>query len=135
MRRWDLSGTDRDFLQYPSIFPFKESQSGVVLKTMTLIRTSIRRSLFTASAPIKRTPIRTAVYTTAFVLSAGLFAVYYSDARSALHRYVLTPLLRNAFDPETGHRIAVKVLKSGLAPSDLTQDHKVLNCRVRCHIL
>ena len=100
------------------------------------IRTSLRkshsaRSLFTASAPIKRTPIRTAVYTTAFVLSAGLFAVYYSDPRSALHRYILNPLLRNAFEPETGHKIAVKVLKSGLAPRDFTQDDKMLNCRVR----
>ena len=103
---------------------------------MTLIRTSLTRphlarSLFTASAPIKRTPVRTAVYTTAFILSAGLFAVYYSDARSALHRYVLTPFLRNAFDPETGHKIAVKILKSGLAPRDFTQDDKVLNCQVR----
>ena len=100
------------------------------------IRTSLRkplsaRSLFTASAPIKRTPIRTAVYTTAFVLSTGLFAVYYSDARSALHRYILTPVLRNAFDPETGHRIAVNVLKSGLAPRDFARDDKVLNCQVR----
>ncbi|KAF8817543.1 hypothetical protein BYT27DRAFT_7199076 [Phlegmacium glaucopus] len=100
---------------------------------MTLIRTYVRcstRSLFTASTQVKRTPIRTAVYTTAFVLSAGLLAVYYSDARSALHRYVLTPLLRNAFDPETGHKIAVKVLKSGLAPRDLTKDDKVLNCQI-----
>ena len=103
---------------------------------MAFIRTSLRkpcsaRNLFTASAPAKRTPVRTAVYTTAFVLSAGLFAVYYSDARSALHRYVLTPILRNAFDPETGHKIAIKVLKSGLAPRDLTQDDKVLDCQVR----
>ena len=101
---------------------------------MTFIRSTLRkqaRSLFTASAPVKRTPIRTAAYTTAFVLSAGLFAVYYSDARSALHRYILTPVLRNAFDPETGHKIAVKVLKSGLAPRDFVQDDKVLNCQVR----
>ena len=71
------------------------------------------------------------MYTTAFVLSAGLFAVYYSDARSALHRYIVTPILRNAFDPEMGHKIAIKVLKSGLAPRDFAQDDKVLNCRVQ----
>ena len=103
---------------------------------MTFFRLSLRkpcstRSLFIASAPIKRTPTRTALYTTAFVLSAGFFAVYYSDARSALHRYILTPVLRNAFEPETGHKIAVKVLKSGLAPRDFTQDDKALNCQVR----
>ena len=71
------------------------------------------------------------MYTTAFVLSAGLFAVYYSDPRSALHRYIVTPILRHAFDPETGHKIAIKVLKSGLAPRDFTQDDKVLNSQVR----
>ena len=114
----------------------------IVLNALTMakfIRSSLRipcsaRGLFTASAPIKRTPVRTAVYTTAFVLSAGLFAVYYSDARSALHRYIVTPILRNAFDPETGHKIAIKVLKSGLAPRDFTQDDKVLNCQVRSPI-
>ena len=108
---------------------------------MSFLRSSLRnpaRSLFTASTPIKRTPVRTAVYTTAFVLSAGLFAVYYSDARSALHRYVVTPILRHTFDPETGHKIAIKVLKSGLAPRDFTKDDKVftkddkvLNCQVQ----
>ena len=98
--------------------------------TFKFIRSSLSRSLFTASAPVKRTPLRTAAYTTAFIFSAGLFAVYYSDARSALHRYIVTPILRNAFDPETGHKIAIKVLKSGLAPRDFIQDDKVLNCQV-----
>ena len=113
-----------------SLFPDPDKSSSL---TMTFIRSSLRkqaRSLFTPSAPVKRTPVRTVVYTTAFVLSAGLFAVYYSDARSALHRYVVTPILRHAFDPETGHKIAIKVLKSGLAPRDLTHDDKVLNCQV-----
>ena len=114
------------------MFPDPDKSSSLTMSKF--IRSSLRnpaRSLFTASAPIKRTPVRTAVYTTAFVLSAGLFAVYYSDARSALHRYIVTPILRNAFDPETGHKIAIKVLKSGLAPRDFTQDDKVLSCRVQ----
>lgn len=89
------------------------------------------RHLFTQSTPTKRTPIRTGLYTTAFVLSAGLFAVYYLDARSALHRYILTPILRNAFDVETGHKIAVKALKSGLAPRDPVGDDERLKSQVR----
>ena len=112
------------------MFPDPDKSS---LSSLTM-RSSLRntaRSLFTASAPIKRTPVRTAVYTTAAVLSAGLFAVYYADARSALHRYIVTPILRHAFDPETGHKIAIKVLKSGLAPRDFTKDDKVLNCQVK----
>ena len=85
------------------------------------------RHLFTQSTP---TPIRTGLYTTAFVLSAGVFAVYYLDARSALHRYILMPILRNTFDAETGHKIAVKVLKSGLAPRDPVGDDERLKSQV-----
>lgn len=69
---------------------------------------------------------RTAVYATAFAASIGLFAVYYYDARSAIHRYVLTPVLRRTFDAETGHKIAVKVLRSGLGPRDPVQDDEIL---------
>ena len=87
------------------------------------------RSLFT-NAAVKRTPIRTGVYATAFVLSTGLLAVYYLDARSALHRYFLTPLLRHAVDAETSHKIAVKVLKGGLGPRDPLPDDQRLECKV-----
>jgi dihydroorotate dehydrogenase len=59
-------------------------------------------------------------------LSAGLCAVYYLDARSAIHQYLLTPLLRRAVDAETGHRFAVKVLQSGLGPCDPLSDDERL---------
>ncbi|KAJ7115904.1 Dihydroorotate dehydrogenase-domain-containing protein [Mycena epipterygia] len=85
------------------------------------IRSALARSLFTrASAP--RTPIRTGLYGTVFVLSAGLFTIYYLDARSAIHRYVFAPLLRYTLDAETGHKVAVQVLKSGLGPRDPVED-------------
>lgn len=74
--------------------------------------------------------LRTAGYTVLFALSAGLFTVYYLDARSAIHRYVFTPVLRHAFDAETGHKIAVKVLRSGLAPRDLVKDDESLQSQV-----
>ncbi|KAF8963456.1 dihydroorotate dehydrogenase [Flammula alnicola] len=104
----------------------------------TLARTSFRapkhvhstRHLFTKSAPVERNPIRTALYTTAFVVSAGLFTVYYLDSRSALHRYVLTPIIRNILDPETGHKLAVKTLKSGLGPKDPVRDDERLKCQL-----
>jgi dihydroorotate dehydrogenase len=75
---------------------------------------------------VRSSPVRTSLYATAFLLSTGLFAVYYFDARSALHRYLLTPLLRHTLDAETGHKVAVKVLKSGLGPKDpLPDDHRL----------
>ncbi|EKM50326.1 uncharacterized protein PHACADRAFT_264935 [Phanerochaete carnosa HHB-10118-sp] len=71
-------------------------------------------------------PVRTSLYATVLLVSTGLFAVYYFDSRSAIHRYVSTPLLRQLFDAETGHKIAVKVLRSGLAPKDTQQDDEAL---------
>ncbi|KAI0657953.1 dihydroorotate dehydrogenase [Cubamyces menziesii] len=69
---------------------------------------------------------RTAAYASLFVVSTGLFAVYYSDCRAALHKYIVTPVIRYTLDPETGHRLAVKVLGSGLAPRDPLPDDDVL---------
>ncbi|KAG6866558.1 hypothetical protein C0991_002043 [Blastosporella zonata] len=77
------------------------------------------RSLSTA---LPRPTLKTGLFATAFVLSTGLFAVYYFDARSALHRYILNPALRNALDAESSHKLAVKVLKSGLGPRDPCSD-------------
>ncbi|CAA7265121.1 unnamed protein product [Cyclocybe aegerita] len=91
---------------------------------------SSRRTLFTKSTSAPRSPAQTGLYTTAFVLSAGLFTVYYLDARSALHRYIITPIVRNVFDAETGHKLAVKTLKAGFAPKDPLLDDKLLGCRM-----
>jgi dihydroorotate dehydrogenase len=90
------------------------------------------RSIFgsSKSAP-PRSPILTGFYRTVFVLSTGLFAVYYFDARSAIHRYFLTPVLRYALDAETGHKVAVKVLRSGLGPRDPVPDDEKLKFEVR----
>ena len=65
------------------------------------------------------------------MLSTGLFAVYYFDARSAIHRYLLTPVLRYTLDAETGHKVAVKVLRSGLGPRDPVPDDEKLKSEVR----
>ena len=73
---------------------------------------------------------RTAGYTVLFTLSAGLFTAYYLDVRSAIHRYIFTPVLRYAFDAETGHKLSVKVLRSGLAPRDLVNDDESLRSHV-----
>ncbi|KAJ7668368.1 Dihydroorotate dehydrogenase-domain-containing protein [Mycena rosella] len=86
-----------------------------------VLRSALARGLFTR-APSPRTPIRTGLYGTVFVLSAGLFTIYYLDARSAIHRYFFPPLLRYALDAETGHKFAVQVLKSGLGPRDPVED-------------
>ena len=84
------------------------------------------RTLFSSTKTAPRSPILTGFYRTFFVLGTGLFAVYYFDARSAVHRYFLTPALRYTLDAETGHKVAVKVLRSGLGPKDpVTDDEKL----------
>ncbi|KAK0187299.1 hypothetical protein F5146DRAFT_1105096 [Armillaria mellea] len=74
------------------------------------------RTLFTRSSPVPQSPVRTGLYATVFTISAGLFAVYYFDSRSAIHRYVLTPLLS----------LPCKVLRSGLGPKDVVADDERL---------
>ncbi|KAF9219776.1 hypothetical protein BS17DRAFT_798008 [Gyrodon lividus] len=89
-----------------------------------------QRRTFASSSSSAASPIRNAGYTVLFALSAGLFAAYYFDARSSIHRYVFTPVLRHTFDAETGHKIALKVLRSGLAPRDLLKDDDALRSEV-----
>ncbi|KAG6910039.1 hypothetical protein DXG01_013763 [Tephrocybe rancida] len=42
--------------------------------------------------------------------------------RFPLHRYILNPVLRQSLDAETSHKLAVKVLKTGLGPRDPCSD-------------
>jgi dihydroorotate dehydrogenase len=102
-----------------------------LLSTSRTLFHAKHRSLFTSRPAPTRTPLRTGLYATVFTLSAGLFAVYYFDARSALHRYLITPVLRYGLDAETGHKLAVKVLRSGLGPRDLLVDDERLRSEVR----
>ncbi|KAJ7876799.1 Dihydroorotate dehydrogenase-domain-containing protein [Mycena leptocephala] len=93
-----------------------------MFRNQRVARSALARGLFTRAPPAPRTPIKSGLYGTVFALSAGLFAIYYFDARSAIHRYVFTPLLRYTLDAETGHKVAVQILKSGLGPRDPVQD-------------
>jgi dihydroorotate dehydrogenase len=77
------------------------------------------------------TTVKSVVYGTAALAGAGLFSVYYLDSRSALHRYVVTPVLRRIVDAETGHRFAVRVLAAGLAPRDPIPDDELLRTEAR----
>ncbi|KAL1743215.1 Dihydroorotate dehydrogenase-domain-containing protein [Schizophyllum fasciatum] len=85
-------------------------------------RTFARFSSSQAGPAPTSNALRTGAYATALALGAGLFGVYYFDARSSIHRYVVPPLVRALFDPETGHRLAVQGLRLGLGPTDREPD-------------
>lgn len=74
--------------------------------------------------------MRNVLSTTAVAAGATLFLVYYFDCRSALHRYVLTPVLRTTLDAETSHKAAVKILRSGWGPMDKGVDDECLAVEV-----
>ncbi|KAM5544300.1 hypothetical protein V8D89_001960 [Ganoderma adspersum] len=84
------------------------------------------RAASTSTQQPARSLGRTTAYASLFVLSTGLFAVYYFDCRAALHKYVVTPIIRHTLDPEAGHKLAVRVLSSGLAPRDPVPDDEIL---------
>jgi dihydroorotate dehydrogenase len=87
-------------------------------------------SFTSASAPEATFTFRRAVYGTLFVLTAGVGAIYYFDSRAAIHRYLITPLIRNVLDPESAHKLAVSVLENGLGPRDMLPDDERLKTEV-----
>lgn len=99
-----------------------------------IIRASVRSASSSSQAASSSSLWSTGLYTTVFAVSTGLLAVYYFDSRSAIHRYVLTPLLRYTLDPEAGHKLAVKVIGSGLGPKDTQGDDEILKAQVRLSI-
>jgi dihydroorotate dehydrogenase len=74
---------------------------------------------------------RTYAYVAVFALTAGVGVTYYLDSRAAVHRYLITPIIRHTFDPETGHKLAVSVLESGLGPRDMLTDNERLKTEVK----
>ncbi|PFH51907.1 hypothetical protein AMATHDRAFT_141278 [Amanita thiersii Skay4041] len=93
-----------------------------------------RRRFFTNLSPNHaRSPLKTAAYATVFTVSACFFAVYYFDARSALHRHIITQVIRHTLNPELAHKFAIKVLKSGLAPKDPLPDDEILRVKLWEH--
>lgn len=92
---------------------------------------SLRATARYASTSAKESnPVRTGLYATVFVVSTSLFAAYYFDARSAIHRYVFNPVLRYALDAEDSHKFAVRVLRSGFGPRDTQKDDEILGLQV-----
>jgi dihydroorotate dehydrogenase len=51
------------------------------------------------------------ISTTLLLGGSVAFLAYYYDSRSLLHERVIMPIARQ-FDPETGHRLAVKLLSA-----------------------
>lgn len=100
-----------------------------------IIRPPLSSRSFTSSAyaPGPTSTFRRATYGTLFALTAAVGVVYYVDSRSAIHRYLITPLIRNVLDPESAHKLAVSVLENGLGPRDMLIDDERLETEVKGH--
>ncbi|KAI0291893.1 hypothetical protein BC826DRAFT_1021563 [Russula brevipes] len=85
------------------------------------------RSLRTFTSTSEPTStFRRGAYVALFVLTAGVGGVYYFDSRAAIHRYLITPIIRNLLDPESSHKLAVSILENGLGPRDMLPDDERL---------
>lgn len=93
-------------------------------------RPTLQTRLASTNSQTPQNSLKKGLYAAAFSASAGLFAVYYFDSRSAIHRYIITPILRYALDPETSHRLAVRTLANGLGPRDTQVDDERLKLEV-----
>ncbi|KAG9122530.1 Dihydroorotate dehydrogenase (quinone), mitochondrial [Ceratobasidium sp. 392] len=74
--------------------------------------------------------LRSALKATALVLGTGLFVAYYYDSRSAIHRWIVPPLMRATLDPEVSHRFAVRLLGTPFAPKDQGVNDNILKCTI-----
>ncbi|CAE6471378.1 unnamed protein product [Rhizoctonia solani] len=74
--------------------------------------------------------IGSALKASALVLGTGLFIAYYYDSRSAIHRWVVPPLMRATLDPEDAHRLALRVLGTRFTPTDHGVNGQVLKCKL-----
>lgn len=92
----------------------------VVFRPLFHLRGHASRPVRISSSPSKKTS--RALGTLAIITSSILFTAYYLDSRSAIHRYIVPPLLRACKDAETAHLIAVKTLALGIAPKDMVDD-------------
>ncbi|KAG8714142.1 Dihydroorotate dehydrogenase (quinone), mitochondrial [Ceratobasidium sp. 395] len=107
---------------------------------ITLVRRSTNPSTRFASTldsppvvvrpPILNSGFRSALTASALVLGTGLFVAYYYDSRSAIHRWIIPPLMRATLDPEVSHRLAVRILGTPFAPRDQGVDDDVLKCKI-----
>ena len=100
------------------------------LKAGHVLRPTLQTRFASTNSQAPQNPLKKGLYATVFSVSVGLFAVYYFDSRSAIHRYIITPTIRYALDPETSHRLAVRTLASGLGPRDTQVDDERLKLEV-----
>lgn len=82
--------------------------------------------------PLKSSVGAKAILYTAGILGGAFAGYYLVNARSAIHEYLLCPILRLATpDAENGHRAGIFCLKWGLAPKLLfDEDDEVLHVNV-----
>ena len=100
------------------------------LKAGHAFRPTFQARLATTTSESPPNTLKKGLYATVVAVSTGLFAVYYFDSRSAIHRYIIPPTLRYTLDPEASHRFAVRALASGLAPRDTQADDERLKFEV-----
>ena len=96
---------------------------------------SFRRFTSSPYTPEPTSNFRRAAYGALFALTAAVGVVYYFDSRAAIHRYLITPLIRNTLDPESAHKLAVNVLENGLGPRDMLPDDDRLEMEVKVQCL
>jgi dihydroorotate dehydrogenase len=95
----------------------------------TTVQTAGARMYSTpATTPVRRI-LRPFYLAGTAVLVTG-FALYCTDTRAGIHRYIIPPLLRYFLDGEQAHQFAVKLAKWRITPRDWEPDDPKLMVNV-----
>ncbi|CAG8555279.1 17551_t:CDS:2 [Racocetra fulgida] len=83
----------------------------------------------TQQLPPFTTKLKNFIIGTVSIVFGVTFLEYYFDSRAAIHKYFVTPVLRNVTDAETSHKFAIWVAKWGFCPKDRLSDDEKLAVR------
>ncbi|KAJ3351021.1 Dihydroorotate dehydrogenase (quinone), mitochondrial [Allomyces javanicus] len=110
--------------------PAARAASARLLRTApTLPARAFLSSTAPTAAPTRSTAASLATLA-AGCAAAGLVTVYALDVRAGIHRAITMPLARTVLDPETAHKVGVRLARWGLAPRDRREDDAVLRVRI-----
>lgn len=97
----------------------------------TLRATTTKRFASTSTKPLKAGILPSKLTLALTLIGGSAFTLYCFDARSAIHEYVLCPIIRAVTDAEDGHKLGIFFMKYGLVPRLFNdRDDAVLNTQI-----
>lgn len=101
-----------------------------MFRSASCLRPAFRANSSQSTASNVYIRLRNFTIGTSVIAALTVGGFYYTDSRSAMHRYLIIPVLRNVLSAEDAHRFAIDAMKAGIAPWDKIEDDERLRVRL-----